>query len=124
MRAERAGGPADWRTGGPRLGDKCPPGAGGLVRPSNPISPAESPAAEPPSRRAPGWQLQDGLWVRAREGLERCLGHFRRVVGMPDYAAYVDHLRVTHPSWPVPSEGEFFDLYLRARYGDGPTRCC
>ena len=71
-----------------------------------------------------GRELRDGLWVRAKEGLERCLGHFRRIVGMPDYAAYVRHLGVAHPSWPVPSEREFFDLYLRARYGDGPTRCC
>jgi uncharacterized short protein YbdD (DUF466 family) len=43
---------------------------------------------------------------------------------MPDYPAYVRHLRQVHPSWPIPSEREFFALYLQTRYGDGPTRCC
>jgi uncharacterized short protein YbdD (DUF466 family) len=59
-----------------------------------------------------------------RERIETCLGDFRRIVGMPDYPAYVRHLRQAHPSWPIPSEREFFALYLQARYGDGPTRCC
>jgi uncharacterized short protein YbdD (DUF466 family) len=43
---------------------------------------------------------------------------------MPDYEEYLRHLRQCHPDRPVPSEGEFFELYLRTRYGDGPTRCC
>ena len=48
----------------------------------------------------------------------------RRVAGMPDYAAHLEHLRRCHPDRPVPTEREFFDAYLRTRYGDGPTRCC
>ncbi len=48
----------------------------------------------------------------------------RRVFGMPDYAAYLQHLRTCHPDHPVPSEREYFDAYVKARYGDGPTRCC
>lgn len=48
----------------------------------------------------------------------------RSVVGMPDYAAYVEHLRACHPDAPLPSEREYFDAYLTGRYGDGPTRCC
>ena len=43
---------------------------------------------------------------------------------MPDYAAYVAHLERCHPGRPVPSEREFYLEYVRARYGDGPTRCC
>jgi uncharacterized short protein YbdD (DUF466 family) len=43
---------------------------------------------------------------------------------MPDYAAYCSHLRAHHPDRPLPSEREFFDQFVRARYGDGPTRCC
>jgi uncharacterized short protein YbdD (DUF466 family) len=43
---------------------------------------------------------------------------------MPDYRAYVEHLRACHPDRPVPSEREFYDEYVRTRYGDGPTRCC
>jgi len=49
---------------------------------------------------------------------------FRRVAGMPDYAAYVKHLRTAHPDAPVPSEQEYFDEYLKGRYESGPTRCC
>jgi uncharacterized short protein YbdD (DUF466 family) len=43
---------------------------------------------------------------------------------MPDYAAYVEHLHRHHPERPVPSPRRFYEEYVRARYGDGPTRCC
>jgi uncharacterized short protein YbdD (DUF466 family) len=43
---------------------------------------------------------------------------------MPDYAAYCEHLRAHHPDRSLPTEREFFDQFVRARYGDGPTRCC
>lgn len=48
----------------------------------------------------------------------------KRVCGMPDYERYVQHLRACHPDHPVPSEREYFDLYVKSRYSDGPTRCC
>jgi uncharacterized short protein YbdD (DUF466 family) len=48
----------------------------------------------------------------------------RRVMGMPDYQAHLEHLRRCHPDRPLPTEREFFDEFLRTRYGDGPTRCC
>jgi uncharacterized short protein YbdD (DUF466 family) len=48
----------------------------------------------------------------------------RALFGMPDYAAYCSHLRTHHPDRPLLSEREFFDQFVRARYGDGPTRCC
>jgi uncharacterized short protein YbdD (DUF466 family) len=51
-------------------------------------------------------------------------GVLRRIAGMPDYEAYVRHLQRAHPGRPVPSEREYFDCYVEARYGDGPTRCC
>jgi uncharacterized short protein YbdD (DUF466 family) len=54
----------------------------------------------------------------------RAVAALRRIAGMPDYAAYVAHLRQHHPGCPVPSEREYFGEYVRARYGDGPTRCC
>jgi uncharacterized short protein YbdD (DUF466 family) len=60
------------------------------------------------------------MWAR----VERVLQVVRRVAGMPDYAAHVAHLRRYHPEFPVPSEREFYDEYVRARYDDGPTRCC
>ena len=48
----------------------------------------------------------------------------RRIAGMPDYGAYVEHLRRCHPERAVPTEREYFEQYVAARYGDGPTRCC
>ena len=77
-----------------------------------------------PSRPVPEWELRDGLWVRVQVRIRACLADFRRIVGMPDYQEYLRHLRLVHPAWPIPSEREFFELYMRSRYGDGPTRCC
>ncbi len=79
---------------------------------------------EPGVEPAGAWVRRGPLWVRARERLQSCLSDFRRVVGMPDYAEYLRHLQRRHPDWPPPTEREFFELYLRSRYGDGPTRCC
>lgn len=73
----------------------------------------------------PGWgQSASGLWLRLRERAEGCLSGLKQLTGMPDYDGYVRHLRLMHPSWPIPTEREFFTLYVNARYGDGPTRCC
>lgn len=52
------------------------------------------------------------------------LSFLRRIAGMPDYAAYVEHFHHSHPGRPIPTERQFFDEFLRARYSDGPTRCC
>ena len=59
-----------------------------------------------------------------RDSLAAVLRVIRRVAGMPDYAAYLEHLRRCHPEHPVPTEREFYDSYVRSRYEDGPTRCC
>lgn len=48
----------------------------------------------------------------------------RQVAGMPDYPGYAEHLRRCHPEALVPSESAYYAVYLRNRYGDGPTRCC
>jgi uncharacterized short protein YbdD (DUF466 family) len=60
------------------------------------------------------------MWAR----VERFLRLVRRVSGMPDYAAYVEHLHRCHPERPVPSARQYYEEYVRARYADGPTRCC
>jgi uncharacterized short protein YbdD (DUF466 family) len=56
--------------------------------------------------------------------MRELLRAFRRVMGMPDYQAHLEHLRRCHPDRPPPSEREYFDQFVRTRYGDGPTRCC
>ncbi len=48
----------------------------------------------------------------------------RQLAGMPDYRAYLEHLHHCHPGRPPLGEREFFAEYLRARYADGPNRCC
>lgn len=48
----------------------------------------------------------------------------RRIGGMPDYASYCEHFLRCHPGTPLPSERQFYEEFLRTRYGDGPTRCC
>ena len=47
-----------------------------------------------------------------------------RICGMPDYEGYVRHLAACHPGRAVPTERQFFEEYLKARYEGGPTRCC
>jgi uncharacterized short protein YbdD (DUF466 family) len=60
------------------------------------------------------------MWSR----VETVLRVIRRISGMPDYVAYVEHAKRCHPERAVVSEREFYEEYLRARYEDGPTRCC
>jgi uncharacterized short protein YbdD (DUF466 family) len=48
----------------------------------------------------------------------------RRVAGMPDYDAHVDHLRKRHPATPIPTRRQFYEEFIGSRYADGPTRCC
>ena len=56
--------------------------------------------------------------------ISQFLSALRSITGMPDYAAYVEHLRIVHPEAPVPNEREYYDAYLKGRYESGPTRCC
>jgi uncharacterized short protein YbdD (DUF466 family) len=77
-----------------------------------------------PADERTAWERRGTLWLRLRQQIETCAADFRRIVGMPDYDAYVRHLRLFHPDWPVPSEREFFALYVESRYGNGPSRCC
>ena len=59
-------------------------------------------------------------WLRFRP-----LGSLlRSVSGMPDYEAYVEHLRHHHPEQPLPTRRQFYEEFLLSRYGDAPTRCC
>ena len=62
--------------------------------------------------------------IRLRAAFRRAMSAVRRIAGMPDYSAHVEHLRRCHPDQPVPTQRQFYDEFTRARYGDGPTRCC
>lgn len=57
----------------------------------------------------------------------RYLGQtIRLMVGVPDYEAYVGHMKNTHPDSPIMSYEEFFRERQEARYGSSGkvTRCC
>ena len=56
--------------------------------------------------------------------LASALAVLKRVLGMPDYAAYLAHHRARHPDCPAPTEREYYDQYVRSRYGAGASRCC
>ena len=70
------------------------------------------------------------MWDSRRNGgggqgpLAGLLSALRRIAGMPDYGAHLEHLRRCHPGRAVPTEREFYEEFVRARYADGPTRCC
>ena len=59
-----------------------------------------------------------------RERLDAGLVALRRILGMPNYGEYVRHLRAHHPEQAIPTEREFFQLFLRTQYGHGGLRCC
>ncbi|HWI77732.1 MAG TPA: YbdD/YjiX family protein [Ramlibacter sp.] len=58
---------------------------------------------------------------RAWRALVRCA---RLAVGVPDYEAYVAHLRDRHPGAVPMERNAFFAERMRARYGRGRSRCC
>ena len=60
----------------------------------------------------------------AGAALSGLLSAIRRIAGMPDYAAHLEHLRRCHPERAVPTEREFFEQWVQARYRDGGSRCC
>ena len=63
-------------------------------------------------------------WMGRGAVRTRIAAILRRIAGMPDYPSYVEHLRRCHPQLPILTERQFFEDFLRTRYGDGPTRCC
>ena len=56
--------------------------------------------------------------------LARLAATVRRIIGAPDYAAYVVHVRACHPEREPMSEREFVTERLNARYEKPGSRCC
>ena len=48
----------------------------------------------------------------------------RRIIGMPDYEAYLRHLRECHPEREPLSRKAYYEDFVKRRYEGGPTRCC
>jgi uncharacterized short protein YbdD (DUF466 family) len=56
--------------------------------------------------------------------LARLATMVRGIFGMPDYRAYIEHVRRCHPEAPIMTEREYYAQYLNGRYSDGSSRCC
>jgi uncharacterized short protein YbdD (DUF466 family) len=56
--------------------------------------------------------------------LTRIAGLLRRIIGAPDYAAYVAHLQAHHPERKPLSAQDFLAERLNARYEKPGARCC
>ena len=48
----------------------------------------------------------------------------RRIIGAPDYDAYLGHFAEHHPNSVPQTEREFLDERLAARYSRAGSRCC
>lgn len=58
------------------------------------------------------------------QGWKRAVQTARLCCGVPDYDAYVQHLRTQHPERDVPSYETFFRERQAARYKGTSGRCC
>ena len=56
--------------------------------------------------------------------LARILRTTRTIVGVPNYAVYVQHMTEHHPECRPLSEKEFVQERLDARYSRPGNRCC
>ena len=57
-------------------------------------------------------------------GWARLAATIRTIIGAPDYAAYVAHVRAHHPEREPMSESEFVAERLNSRYEKPGSRCC
>jgi uncharacterized short protein YbdD (DUF466 family) len=48
----------------------------------------------------------------------------RAVLGVPDYAKYVEHCRLHHPGEPLLTHDEFLVDRLDCKYSQPGSRCC
>lgn len=60
----------------------------------------------------------------AAQAWQRAVQSARLMVGMPDYDAYVSHMRERHPERVPLTRAAFFRVAQDARYGGRTGRCC
>jgi len=64
------------------------------------------------------------LLAEAPAAARRLRGGWLRMIGAPDYAAYLAHHREHHAGTQPLSEREFVALFLEHRFNRGGGRCC
>lgn len=68
------------------------------------------------------WMQDSGRTVR--RGWRLAAQMARLAIGLPDYDAYLAHMRDRHPDRTPMDRTAFFAERLNARYGKGRSRCC
>ena len=68
--------------------------------------------------------MAEGGEVSVRERLCRAAGVIRRVIGAPDYDAYVAHHRLRHPDAVPLARDAFTRDTLARRYERPGSKCC
>ena len=56
--------------------------------------------------------------------VERVLAVIRRIVGVPDYDAYVEHLHAHHPGAEPLNRNDFLKKCWEDKYTKPGNRCC
>ncbi len=56
--------------------------------------------------------------------LARALAVLRRIIGVPDYEVYAEHMRVHHPGCDLLSRDAFLRERMAAKYSRPGSRCC
>jgi len=74
------------------------------------------------SRSTPSPAEHAGAWLRRAWTLAARTA--RLAVGVPDYDAYLAHVRLHHPDRAPMDRVGFFRERMTARYGAGRSRCC
>lgn len=59
-----------------------------------------------------------------RARLRRLVSLIHRIIGAPDYEAYVAHATRCHPDRPLLSQNEFVTQRLTDKYSRPGSRCC
>jgi uncharacterized short protein YbdD (DUF466 family) len=86
--------------------------------------PAEAPAAPAPDSQSRSAWLAHSVARWAQRGWHAAARAARLAIGIPDYEAYVAHMRERHPGGQPMDRGSFFLERMQARYGRGRSRCC
>lgn len=68
--------------------------------------------------------LVDLLRRQCAEAWSAAKATARLAIGLPDYDAYVEHMRARHPDATPMTREAFAVERMEARYGRGRSRCC
>ena len=68
--------------------------------------------------------LVDLLRKQCAEAWSAAKATARLAIGLPDYDAYIEHMRARHPDATPMTREAFAVERMEARYGRGRSRCC